>query len=460
MATHKIKRGLDLPITGEPNQTIHNARNVSRVALVAADYVGMKPTMFVKVGDEVKRGQALFEDKKSPGTMYTAPAAGTVAAIHRGEKRALQSVVIDLSDAERKGTAGDDDRMAFEHYEGKAIPALSRDDVRALLVESGLWTAFRTRPFSKVPHVESTPDAIFITAIDTEPLAPSPETIVAEHKDAFQDGLAALAKLREGYIYLCVRPGSPISAGPYSGVSVEEFAGPHPAGTPGLHIHTLRPVNREKTAWHIGYQDVIRIGHLVNTGELMVDHIVALAGPVVGEPRLLRTRIGASTDELVKDELTEDDVRVLSGSVLSGRKATGEVHGYLGRYHRQIACLKEGREREFLGWLAPGSDNFSVTNVFTSALERGKKKFAFTTSTQGSERPMVPIGLYEKVMPMDLMPTFLLRKLVIGDVESAERLGCLELDEEDLALCTFVCPGKYEYGPYLRRILTEIEQEG
>lgn len=460
MAVHKVKKGLDLPITGAPDQTIEAARPVTHVALMARDYVGLKPTMFVREGDTVKRGQPLFEDKKSPGALYTAPGAGTIAAVNRGDKRALQSVVIELSDSERTGRPADDEIARFENYTEKSLPSWSRDEVRALLVESGLWTAFRARPFSKVPSVDSEPDGIFITAMDTEPLAPRPEVIVSQNEDAFDTGLAAIAKLREGAIFLCVAKDSPIKAGPYSGITVEQFAGPHPAGTAGLHIHTLMPVHRERTVWHINYQDVIRIGKLFRTGKLDVEHVAALAGPPVRNPRLLRTRLGASVDQLVDGELEEGEIRTISGSVLAGRKAAGDIHGYLGRYHAQVACLREYRDRDFLGWLAPGKNKFSITNVFTSSLHRRKQKFAFTTSTNGSERAMVPIGVYEKIMPMDLMPTFLLRALIIGDIERAERLGCLELDEEDLALCTFVCPGKYDYGPYLRHVLTEIEREG
>jgi Na+-transporting NADH:ubiquinone oxidoreductase subunit A len=460
MPLHKIKKGLDLPIAGQPEQAIHAARGVARVALLASDYIGMKPTMFVKVGEPVKRGQPLFEDKKSPGVLYTSPGAGTVSAINRGEKRTLISVVVELSDSEKSGSPRDHERVRFVHFSGKPVPALSRDEVRALLLESGLWTAFRTRPFSKAPAAEATPGGIFINGMDTEPLAPDPELVVAENRDAFDTGLAVIAKLREGKMYLCVAKGSTIKAGPYSGVSVEEFTGPHPAGSVGVHIHTKLPACRGRTVWHLAYHDVIRIGKLFRTGELDVSQIVALAGPAVLNPRLVRTRLGASTDELAQGELVADETRVISGSVLAGRTAMGPDRAYLGRYHVQIACLREGREREFLGWLTPGKDRFSVINLYLSSLQRGRKRFDFTTSTNGSERPMVPIGLYERVMPMDLMPTFLLRALVIGDVERAEALGCLELDEEDLALCTFVCPGKYDYGPYLRQVLTTIEQEG
>jgi len=460
MGLHAIKKGLNLPITGEPEQVIHQAPPVSRVALVAADYVGLKPTMLVAEGDTVKRGQPVFEDKKRPGVVYTAPGAGKVAAINRGDKRAFLSLVIELSASERAGSPGAGEQQTFSKFSNKPIPGLSRDDVRALLLESGLWTAFRTRPFSRVPDASSTPDGIFITAIDTEPLAAKPEVAIKENAEAFDAGLAAIAKLREGCIYLCVAKDSPIKAGPYSGVSIEQFAGPHPAGSAGVHIHTLLPVNRARTVWTIGYQDVIRIGKLFTTGTLSVDVVASLAGPPVTKPRLVRTRIGAALGELAAGETGAGEVRVISGSVLSGRAASGAVHGYLGRYHRQISCLAEDRGREFLGWLAPGARKYSVLNVFASAAQRGRKKFALTTSTNGSDRPMVPIGLYEKVMPMDLLPTFLLRALIIGDVERAERLGCLELDEEDLALCTFVCPGKYDYAPYLRKVLTQIELEG
>ncbi len=460
MPVNKIKKGLDLPITGQPDQNVSAARPVLRVALLAADYIGMKPTMLVKVGDAVKRGQPLFEDKKTPGVVYTSPGAGTVQAINRGDKRAFISIVVELSPSEASGTPRDDEHQPFPHFTGKPVPALSRDDVRALLVESGLWSAFRTRPFSKVPAVDAVPDGIFINGMDTEPLAPDPEVVVARNKDAFEAGLGVIAKLREGKMFLCVGKDSTIKSGPYSGIAVEQFAGPHPAGTVGVHIHTKLPAHRGRIVWHVAYHDVIRIGKLFQSGKLDVSQVVSLAGPSVAKPRLVATRLGASLDQLVEGELLPGEVRVISGSVLAGRTASGAERGYLGRYHVQAACLPEGREREFLGWLTPGKNRFSVINLYASSLRRGTQKFAFTTTTNGSERPMVPIGLYEKVMPMDLLPTFLLRALIIGDVERAEKLGVLELDEEDLALCSFVCPGKYDYAPYLRSILTAIEEEG
>jgi len=459
MGVHRFKKGLDLPIAGEPEQVIEAGSAVSSVAVMAADYPGMKPTMFIKVGDKVKRGQPLFEDKKSPGTVFTSPAAGKITAVNRGDKRALQSVVIEISERERKNEELKQEAVAFKKYKKKDIASYSGDNVRALLVESGLWTSFRTRPFSKVPNVESEPASIFINAMDSNPLAADVNVIFEANQNAFEKGLAVIAKLREGHIYLCSAENSTIGVGPYSGISHEQFAGPHPAGTAGLHIHTLYPAHAGRVAWTINYQDVIAIGKLFTTGKLDVSRVISLAGPQVSKPRLVRTRIGASTDGLVAGGLKDGENRVISGSVLSGRTAQGEVHGYLGRYHLQISVIAEDTEREFLGWLGPGTEKFSLINTFVSKLMPGHK-FNFTTTTNGSARAMVPIGMYEKVMPMDLMATHLLRALVSGDVERAERLGCLELDEEDLALCTFACPGKYEYGTYLRNVLTTIEAEG
>ena len=459
--SYRITKGLDLPVSGEPSADVEDARPPTRVALVAADYVGLRPTMHVAEGDSVKRGQLLFEDKKNPGVRFTSPGAGTVAAVNRGKRRALQSVVIDL---EGSGS-GEEESVRFESCTGRDIADLGRDDIKALLIESGLWTAFRTRPFSKVPRPDSEPHSIFITAIDTEPLAPSVEAVLKGREADFEQGQAAVAKLTGGFTYLCTAPGASIPFNPDGDVTAAVFEGPHPAGTAGVHIHLLDPVHREKTVWHIGYQDVAAIGELIRTGELSVERTIALAGPSVQRPRLLRTRVGASTGDLVAGELVsgadgpELEHRIISGSVLSGRTAAGDVLGYLGRYHNQVSVIREGREREFMGWLKPGTNRFSTLNLFLSRLT-GSKRLEFTTTTHGSRRAIVPLGLYERVMPMDIMPTYLVRALIVGDLELAEQLGCLELDEEDLALCTFVCPSKIEYGPILREVLEAIEKEG
>lgn len=461
MAVHKIKKGLTLPINGEPEQTVDTAVAPPRVALVAADYIGMKPTMHVSDGDEVRRGQLLFEDKKTPGVRYTAIAGGKVAAVNRGAKRALQSVVIELGDDERADKA---ETVRFSSFTGKPAAELPSDDVRELLLESGLWTALRTRPYSRVANPETRPKSIFVTAADSNPLAPDVSAVLAGRGDDFELGLTALGKLTDGFVYVCRAAGTSLQVPQDGRIRVEDFAGPHPSGTVGVHIHWLDPVDRHKLVWHVGYQDVVAIGRLFDSGELDVSRVISLAGPPVKRPRLLKTRLGVAIrslvdGELVDGELADGEMRLISGSVLSGRAVQGEVHGYLGRYHNQLSVLAEDRQRVFLGWLAPGTDKFSVLPAFLSKLMPGKK-FDLTTSTQGSRRAIVPLGLYEKVFPIDIPATFLLKALVMGDLEQSEALGVLELDEEDLALCSFVDPGKHDFGVYLRDVLTILEKEG
>ncbi|MDR8013632.1 Na(+)-translocating NADH-quinone reductase subunit A [Ectopseudomonas guguanensis] len=443
----KLKHGLDLPITGAPAQRIEAARPVRSVAVIGFDYHGMKPTMEVQVGDRVKLGQLLFTDKKTPGVRYTAPAAGVISAIHRGEKRILQSVVIDIEG---------DEQETFAQYAADQLEALSDQQVRENLQQSGLWTALRTRPFSKVPALDAVPSSIFVTAIDTHPLAADPAVIIGEHAADFENGLKVLGNLAK--VFLCKADGANLPGEKLAKVHSEAFAGPHPAGLPGTHIHFLDPVSTSKSVWQIGYQDVIAVGKLFTTGQLFVERVVALGGPVVEQPRLLRTRLGASLEELTAGELKPGFNRVVSGSVFGGRTAQG-AFAFLGRYHNQVSCLSEGNEREMMHYLRAGVNKHSVLNIFVSKLA-GAKLFNFTTTTNGSPRAMVPVGNYEAVMPLDILPTQLLRYLIVGDTEMAQKLGCLELDEEDLALCTYVCAGKYEYGPILRDNLTRIEKEG
>ncbi|MDN4502564.1 Na(+)-translocating NADH-quinone reductase subunit A [Alteromonadaceae bacterium BrNp21-10] len=441
----KIKEGLDLPIQGEPIQEIQQGNTVNRVAVLGEEYVGMRPTMHVQAGDKVKKGQILFEDKKNLGVKFTAPVAGTVSAVNRGDKRVLQSVVIDIDG---------DEQITFD----VADPAtLSAEQIQQPLVDSGLWTALRTRPFSKVPAVGSKPNSIFVNAMDTNPLAANPEVIIAERKQDFVKGLLVLNQLTDGKVFVSKAPDADIDTGTAE-VEVNEFAGPHPAGLVGTHIHYLDSAGATKTVWHIGYQDVIAFGHFFTTGEIDSTRVIALAGPLVAKPRLVRTLVGADTEQLVANEVPDVDFRVVSGSVLNGHNAIG-VHGFVGRYHTQVAVLAEGREKVFLGWILPGSQQHSVTRAYLGHLTP-KKRFNMTTTTNGSDRSMVPIGNYERIMPLDILPTLLLRDMLSGDTDGAQTLGCLELDEEDLALCTYVCPGKYNYGPVLRDCLNTIEKEG
>ncbi|MBD1575050.1 MULTISPECIES: Na(+)-translocating NADH-quinone reductase subunit A [Vibrio] len=443
-----IKKGLDLPIAGVPAQVISDGPTIKTVALLGEEYVGMRPTMHARVGDEVKKGQVLFVDKKNPGVQYTSPASGKVIEVNRGAKRVLQSVVIEV--------AGND-QVTFDSYTADQLVKLDRKVIVSQLVESGMWTALRTRPFSKVPAIESTTQAIFVTAMDTNPLAADASVVINEQPEAFKAGLDLLSALTAGKVYVC-KGNQTLPTSSQSNVEEHEFAGVHPAGLVGTHMHFLYPVSLENIAWNLNYQDVIAFGKLFLTGEINTDRVISLAGPATKNPRLVRTQIGANLENVTEGEVLPGEVRVISGSVLSGTQASGP-HAYLGRYHMQVSVLHEGREKEFLGWAMPGKNKFSVTRSFLSHLFPGRV-FNMTTTTNGSDRAMVPIGSYERVMPLDIEPTVLLRDLCAGDSDGAQRLGVLELAEEDLALCTFVCPGKYEYGELLRDCLDTIEKEG
>jgi Na+-transporting NADH:ubiquinone oxidoreductase subunit A len=448
----KITKGLDLPMSGAPATVLDVAPFPREVALLGPDYIGLRPTMRVQEGDAVRLGQVLFEDKKTPGVLYTSPASGTVRAIHRGHQRVFESLVIEVAPQ-----GADHDAITFPAHDTAALQALPREEVVRTLVESGLWTVLRTRPFSKVPAPDAQPAAIFVNVMDTHPLGFDPQPVLDEGADAFAAGLDVLSRLT-ATVFVCHAPRTRLPAVRSPQVRTEAFDGPHPAGLTGTHVHFLMPAGRQRQVWTLNYQDAIAIGRLFTTGRIDLTRVVSLAGPSVRRPRLLRTRVGADLAQLTQGELQPGTHRVVSGSVLSGRTATGHM-AYLGRYHQHVSVLPEGHERSFMGWLSPGTDRFSAMRIYLSQF-MGGKRFAMTTSTNGSPRAMVPIGAYEKVMPLDILPTQLLRSLIVGDLEVAEQLGALELDEEDLALCTYVCPGKYEYGDILRDNLTRIEKEG
>lgn len=446
----KIKKGLDLPLEGKPEQTISTGATVKTVAILGEDYVGMKPTMHVQVGDQVKKGQLIFEDKKTPGVKYTAPASGTISAVNRGAKRKLLSVVVDIADQE--------DAVSFDKYSADQLTSLDRQKIVDQMVESGMWTGLRTRPYSKVPAIDSHTKAIVISAMDTNPLAADPEVIIKDRNQDFNHGLDVLAQLADDKVFVATKGDSQIEKSTNAKVSYESFSGPHPAGLVGTHIHHLCPASASNVVWHMGYQDVIALGRLFTDGELFTDRVIALSGEEVKNPRLVRTRLGANVDELLSNEINDNDNRQISGSVLNGVNAV-DSRAFVGRYHNQVTVIPEGRDKEFFGWAMPGSDKFSVTRAFLGHIFPSKK-FKMTTSTGGSARAIMPIGNYERVLPLDILPTQLIRALVSGDTDTAQQLGCLELDEEDLALCTFVCPGKYEYGSILRENLTKIEKDG
>ncbi len=446
MKTIQIKKGLDIPVSGKPEQKIRSGNTVGQVAVIGDDYIGLKPTMLVNPGDKVITGQPLFTDKKNAGVTITSPGCGTVTGINRGEKRTFESLTITLDG---------EDGLTF--CEPTTRPQeLEPKSIRELLVKSGLWVSFRTRPYGTAPAIHSEPSSLFVTAIDTAPLAAAPHVIINEYQDSYQLGLRILRSMLPVPIHYCT--GSTVLE-PFEevdGLNYYSFQGPHPSGLPSTHIHFIDPVHEDKTVWHIGYQDVIAIGHLFSSGQLLTERTIALAGPGVIKPSLVKTRIGASIPNFCRRELSLEELRTISGSLLSGRTSQGN-YTFLGRFHDQISVIEDSSGRSFFNWLLPGRDRFSTKPVFASTYLKGLR-YKMNTAIWGGKRAIYPLGTYDEVMPLDIIATSLLKSLSVGDTDKSKDLGCLELIEDDLGLCGFVCPGKNEFGPVLRNVLGAIER--
>jgi Na+-transporting NADH:ubiquinone oxidoreductase subunit A len=435
-----IPRGLNVELTGCPEQTLAMGSSVAHVAVKGTDYRGLKPTLRVKVNDHVRLGEVLFVDRLDPRLRVTAPGAGVIVAINRGVRRSLTSVVIRLD-----GNAA----VKFADYTSQAINSLNTDQVQRQLLQSGLWTAFRARPFERVPSPATKPRWLFVTAMDTNPGALDPQLVIAAHKDAWADGLRVLARVGAEAVYVCHGPKTEISI-PEGTPTIRpvQFDGPHPAGLPGTHIHYLARPDVGAEAWHINYQDVVAVGKLFRNGELWTERSIALSGAGARRPRVLRTRLGAKLSELLRDERTEGQI-VLSGPILSGQRVGGTTD-FLGRYHQQVCILptqvpREGRwvdVRRLASWLQ---------NWLPESLVTGPAPHV------GSG--LLPVEAFESVWPFANAPIPLLRALLVGDAESAETQGCLALAEEDLALLSAVCPAKRDYGTALRRTLHMLEQD-
>ena len=448
MKTFSLTKGLDIPISGTPEPIIRPGNRIRQVALVGDDYIGMKPTMLVEVGELVTLGQQLFTDKKNPGVVFTAPGCGRVTSINRGERRAFESIVIALDGDEAVTFCDPTDDPA------ELVPQA----IRQTLIDSGLWTAFRTRPYGKIPAIASEPVSLFITATDSSPLAANPQLIIREYQDEYQRGLKILRQLVSVPIHYCTGATTLEPWEELGGIDYWSFTGPHPAGLPSTHIHFIDPVHENKMVWQIGYQDVIGIGHLFCTGQLPTERIIALAGAGVIQPALVKTRIGASLAELCRRELSLEELRIITGSVLCGRESQGNF-AFLGRYHDQVSVIEESSGRSILNWLLPGKGRFSIRPIFASAYMK-KHLFPMKTALWGGKRAIYPLGTYDEVMPLDIIATSLLKSISVGDTEKSKALGALELIEDDLGLCGFVCPGKNEFGPVLREVLTAIELGG
>ena len=432
-----IKKGLDLPISGSPSKKITDTPIISTVAILSNDFVGMKPTLIKREGDTVKAGEIILEDKKNPGVFYTSPAGGVIASVNRGDKRRFLSIEIDIGKNEE-----------FVEFE------VDKTNLKELIIKSGLWPAFRTRPFNRTPSIESQPNAVFINACDSSPLSIDPYEIITHDEDNFEKGLETIKKIFDCDINLVYQNDNFNTC--LDGINYHQFIGPHPAGLSGTHISQIYPVSMDRIAWTINFQDLISIGYLINNKKIRTNKLIALAGPSVYEPSLLITRMGANLDELTAGKIS-DKCRIVSGSVINGHESEG-VMKYLGFYDSLVSVIPDEGNDVFLNWLMPGSNLHSKLNVFTSSMVK-PSKYKFNTSINGGDRAIVPVPSYEEVIPQNILVTQLLKALVVSDIEMAVDLGMLELVDEDLALCSYVCPSKYDYSSILMDNLNTLYLE-
>ncbi|MFT5197468.1 MAG: Na+-transporting NADH:ubiquinone oxidoreductase subunit A [Planctomycetota bacterium] len=454
MPTIKTRRGLNVPVHGAiQSSEIHEASAPTQVALLPQESWGIKVAMLVQEGDSVKAGTPLFADRRDEKVTFGSPAAGTVAEIRRGMRRAVLAVVIDVD--------GDGciEVPTLDADGADGADGASPETIREALLASGLWPCLRQRPYDRVAQSGDTPRGLIVQAYDSRPLSATPHDLLAGRKEAFRHGLGLLHKMTGTKTYLCVADGAQWQDWSAPGVTVQAFDGPHPSGTAGFSIHSLCPAGAGAITWHIDAQDVADIGETFLKGRIPTRRVVALTGPSANKPRLLATQRGAHVSGLVKGESSATETRVITGSVLEGQIANPtDAKSFLGRYSNQISLMDGGTKRDFLAWAMPVAGRFTTTNTMLDKFF--KKKFKFDVDSNGSKRAIVPLGAYEKVMPMDILPTQLIKALAAHDLESAEKLGALELAEEDLALCEFVDTSKQPLTELLRTMLTRIEKEG
>jgi Na+-transporting NADH:ubiquinone oxidoreductase subunit A len=442
MKIHTIKKGLFIPLTNEVTDFSIQKAASGEYALLAEDFPYLKPRLAVKEGESVKAGQALLFDKNLNELAHISPVSGKVKQIIRGDKRAFIGIVVSIEDGE-----------PFSVKMGSS----TRDEICATLIDSGLWTSIKSRPFGSVANPALSPSAIFITAMDTRPYAANVDAVLGSREGFFEKGVRILSKLTEGKVYICKDPGSLIPEIKEANIETAGFSGSHPAGLAGTHIHFLRPVNREKHVWEVDYQEVIAIGELFETGKANFKRVISFAGEGVAKPALIETIVGANALELAGKFEYDKAPRLISGSILYGSQIT-EGLPWMGRFDRQLVLLQEGKKSILFSWLTFGPKLFSAKRIFVSHIKR-PSSYHFDTAMRGSNRSMVPVGSYEKVMPLDIMITLFLRYLSAGDNEMLEKLGALELLEEDLSLVTYVSPEKTDFGPLLRQTLDAIRVE-
>ena len=435
----KTKQGLDLPISGFPSLDIDPSTLIQSVAVLGSDYTGLKPTMLVQEGDIVFSGQKLFENKKNPGTYITAPSSGVVKSINRGEKRRFLSLVIEV-----------DDTLESMEFEVK-----NYSNSIDFLIDSGAFSFFRTRPYNRIPDPASIPDAIFINACDTNPLAVDPYHLIQKDQKLFDHGLQFINLINESAKTFCNYQ-NPSFRHNVKGVNYSQFKGPHPSGLTGTHIHFLYPVGQNRKVWTISWQDVISVGFLLERKTLRSHKLISLGGPAVHEPKVLDVRYGSNLAELTAGRI-QDTSRVISGSVLNGHTGEG-VMNYLGAYDNQVSVIPDEVNDILFNWAMPGTTLHSKLPAFISSWLK-PRDFTFNASMNGGDRAIVPVPSYQDIMPLNILTMQLLKSLVTFDIELADKLGALELAPEDLALASYVCPSKYDYQSILDLNLLKMYEE-
>ena len=440
----KLCKGLDIRLQGEAAKSIVNAPLAAEYAVSPLDFEGLTPKVLVKVGDKVEAGSPLFFDKKRPEILFTSPVSGTVAAVNRGEKRRVLSVVV---------TA--DKEVAYKEFAKLDVATASREQIVNLLLESGLWTMFVQRPYGVIASPSDMPKAIFVSAFDSAPLATDYSFAIAGEEKSLQKGFEVLGRLTEGKVHLSYHASQ--AAPQFSGVELHTFKGKHPAGNVGVQIHHIDPINKGEKVWTLNIQDVAILGRLFLNGKVDMSRVIAVAGSCVAEPKYYKVIAGASVASILGGGLSNEHARVISGNVLTGRNVGKE--GFLGVNANMLTAIPEGDTYEMLGWAMPRFKKFSVSRAYFSWLFPWCK-YNLNTNLNGGERAFVTNDLYEKYLPMDVYPVHLVKACLANDLDKMENLGIYEVIEEDLALCEFVCPSKIEIQQILRNgINTMIKEE-
>jgi Na+-transporting NADH:ubiquinone oxidoreductase subunit A len=442
----KIKKGLTINLLGEAEKTITEI-TPRYCAIKPTDFNGVFPKLLVQEGDTVKAGSQLFYDKYREKIHFNSPISGTVKELRRGDKRVLLAIVIESD--------GKDEAVDF----GKADPnKLTSEQITDKLLKSGIWPMIRQRPYSVIADPEVKPKAIFISTFDTAPLAPDYDLVVHGYGDAFQAGIDALVKLTEGKVHLNISADNTPSKvfTNCKGVQINKFSGKHPAGNIGTQIAFLDPINKGDIVWHLRPQEVLHIGRLFLNGRVDATHLVAVTGSEVKRPHYFKTKIGSSIQELIKDNLSGDNARFISGNPLTGKMI--EKSGYLGYYDSQLTVIPEGDHFEFLGWAKPGLKKFSFSHSYFSWLKPGAK-YRLDTNFNGGERAFVMTGQFEKVFGWNIYPLQLIKAILIEDIDLMEKLGIYEVDEEDFALCEFIDTSKTEIQQIVRNGLDLMRKE-